>query len=166
MTGAKPFIAAALSLALACAGTAAAHRTPDAYITAERVEIGGEAVTALTIRLDAEDALRIASGSEALDADLSKDEVKARLATHLGLRLDIGEAELSYFGGEVEGDAVFVYLTGPAALEIRGARVLSSVYREWTNVVEDKRSDGPTRMFTQNGELAPGEQLIHQRHKH
>lgn len=166
MTGVKPFIAAALSLALACAGTAAAHRTPDAYITAERVEIDGEGVTALTIRLDAEDALRIASGSEALDADLSGNLAQLKLAARLSTRIKTGSGKLTYFGSEVEGDAMYIYFTGPANLTIERSGVLSSVYREWTNVIEDKRVDGPSRMFTQNGELAPGEQLINQQHVH
>jgi hypothetical protein len=142
-------------LLAAALGTAAAHRTPEVHITAEIIEIGGEQRTALTVRMETEDALALGEEKIGTGFTLDDEAVMRALARHAAFAID-GSAPLDVLGGEVEADRSFFYLEGPADFELEKASVLSSVYLHWTNYFEDKRQAAlPTRMFTQDGRIPP-----------
>lgn len=160
-------VAAILAVAFALVADASAfHRVADAHITIDRSEIAGQPVAAFTVRLDAEDALRMVEGAYPFEADVTDPALLEFLAEKVASRIVLDQGDVVPLGGEVDGEFVYVFLYSDAAAEVMTSSIFSTVYLQWTNFLEDKRSDGPTRMFTQQGELAPGEPLPQHHHHH
>ncbi|MEO1043496.1 MAG: hypothetical protein AAFX52_14540 [Pseudomonadota bacterium] len=154
MVVAKKTLGAMGGLMLALAGAAHAHRMPEVYITLEDSDLAGEAITAVTLRLYAEDAIALLSAHDRPVSNLETRDEHEALAQLSVLALTIEGGPLSFLGGEVDGRAVLLYLTAPPALEVIDSAILSTVYDQWTNHVTDQTRDGsPDLVFTQGGEL-------------
>jgi hypothetical protein len=128
---------------------------PEVDVTLEATTIGERAVTAVTLRLHAEDALKLLKAAKGGEPGLDDEGALTFLARRAAATITFsGELPLSYVGGEVDGNAVYLFLaTGPQAM-VTDASLLSSVYDRWTNRVTDLRDGEPaTKVFTQGGEL-------------
>jgi hypothetical protein len=171
MAAAKGLRLAQLSAALLAAlllwgagASALAHRMPEVQITAERAELGGRAVTAMTFRLTAADALVLLGREREIATDLSDPAILKEAGEKALEAIATEGGPVSYLGGELDENYVYLFAAGPEGLELTDARVLASVYDAWTNIYRDERQEGlPTRMFTQWGEQ--GSQSGH-RHGH
>jgi hypothetical protein len=165
--GANLFTRAAvvLTAGLLWAATAAsAHRMPEVHITAETIDVEGEAMTGLTFRLMAADVLALLGADRDLSTDLKDWRVLQQAGERVLAGISTEGGEPNFLGGEVDGNYVFLYASGPKTLDVTDARVLSSAFDAWTNVYEDERSDVPTRMFTQWGEQGSQHGYHHHRH--
>lgn len=146
-------LAVILAGAAALAASAAAHRVPEAYVTLEDAELGGAVVTALTIKLEAYDAFIMAqklTGREKVD--LADGAILQRIGEQAVMALTLDQGAARYVGGEVSGEDVFIFLAAPPGVSVEDARFLSSVYRQWTNYVDDpRRPGGETVVFRPAG---------------
>ncbi|MCQ8185978.1 hypothetical protein [Parvularcula maris] len=144
--------AASAAALLMLTGWALAHRMPEVHITAERAELGGEPATALTFRLVAADVLVLLGRDRETNTDLSDEALLKEAGARVLRGITTKGGAARYLGAELEDNHVFLYATGPEALDVTDAKVLASVYDAWTNIYKDERKDGsPTRMFTQWG---------------
>lgn len=152
--GKRAVLAALLAGAMAIT-PASAHRMPEVYVTIGSSEVEGEAVTAFTFRLYAEDALKLLGVERDLVVDLSDPALHEKLAGKVAAKVETSGGSLAFFGGDVEGNDVFLYFTAPVGTGVSDAQVLSSVYEQWTNRINDERSgQTETTVFTQKGALA------------
>lgn len=138
---------------LAFAGTAAAHRMPEVYVTLEASDLEGEAITAVTIRLHAEDAIALLAAFDHRVENLDTRAEHEALAQLTSKDLDIGESSVSFLGGEVDGHAVLLYLTGAPDLAVSKSAILSPIYDQWTNRITDLTAGTASDVvFTQGGD--------------
>lgn len=152
MTAAKNALGLVAAV-LVAAGTAFGfHRMPEAYISLEPTELSGEPMTAITVRMEAEDALVLVADDLGLDADLLSDEAQAILLGRAAAAIKLNAGELEPFGVTLADDKVYLFLIGARDLAIEKAAFLSSAYDRWTNYVEDRRTEEvKTFAFTQGG---------------
>ncbi|MEM6748656.1 MAG: hypothetical protein AAF608_14665 [Pseudomonadota bacterium] len=138
---------------LAFGGMALAHRMPEVYVTLETSDLEGEPITAVTIRLHAEDAIALLAAFDEPVSNLdtrAEHEALARLTTE-GLVTTGGS--LTLLGGEIDGHAVLLYLTGAPGFAVTESAILSAIYPQWTNRVSDLTGETPQgAVFTQGGE--------------
>ncbi|MEM6913795.1 MAG: hypothetical protein AAF511_07440 [Pseudomonadota bacterium] len=154
MVAVKTILGAMGGLLLALTAAAQAHRMPEVYITLEDSDLGGEPITAVTLRLHAEDAIALLSANNQPANNLETREEHKALAQLSVQGLTTNGETLSFLGGEVEGRAVLLYLTASPALKVIDSAILSTVYDQWTNHVMDRTQDGSRDLvFTQGGEL-------------
>ena len=147
---------ASVLAAFSMAAAAWAHRVPEAYVTLERADVGGEAVTALTVKLEAYDAYLLAQALTGKDKlDLASAEILGTLGQQVAAGITLSEGEAAYVGAEVSGEEVYVYLTGAAGAGVEKAKVLSSIYRQWTNYIDDARVDDHETQVFRQGEALP-----------
>ncbi|MEM1381150.1 MAG: hypothetical protein AAGH41_11060 [Pseudomonadota bacterium] len=128
---------------------------PEVYVTVESVVVDGSKVSGLTIRLEAEDALLLATDALGDQARLGMPEATdVVVARVLGAVSTGANALIVPVGVEVDGEFVFVYLQTDDAVMITETRILSSVYKSWTNYVRDEREKpAKSRVFTQQGPM-------------
>lgn len=152
----RPCLAlAAVFWALAASAPAALHRMPEVYVAVEESDLDGKDITAVTVRLEAEDAYLIAASAYGHDVRLADDRSRQLIAQRVRRAIVSPTEGITSLGVEIDGDLVFVYLAGPADARIVETRILASVHESWTNYVRDTRGDEPvTRMFTQRGPMA------------
>ncbi|GGY56273.1 hypothetical protein [Parvularcula lutaonensis] len=154
MAVAKRFLQALALIALLAPGIASAHRMPEVDITIATSEVGGEEVAAFTFRFHAADVLKALGLDRAVDVDLSDPKVLAMMAAKAEAKVVTEGGTLDYFGGETDGNAVYLFFTAKPGTVITDASVLSSAYESWTNRVNDERSgETVTTVYTQGGEL-------------
>ena len=130
------------------------HRLPEAEVTIENVQIDGAAKSAFTIRLHAEDVLKLLGRELDLDVDLTDPELHQVAGAKVLTKVQLESGALQFFGGSVEGNSVYLFFTADADAQVRDASILSSVFDRWTNRINDARAeDVQTKVFTQGGEL-------------
>ena len=143
-----------LAVLAASITSALGHRMPEAEVTIERTEINKVAKSAFTVRLHAEDALKILSLDRELNVDLDDGDLHQALANRLAMKITLDEGALTYFGGSVDGNSVYIFFTGDPSVRIESASMLSSIHPQWTNRINDMRRGAvATQVFTQGGEL-------------
>ena len=144
-------------LALAMAGLAApalAHRMPEVDVVMDVTDLEGQPATSLVFHLEAADVLKLLGLERELSVDLREDNLLRMLSDKVQQQVVVAGGKLTYFGGEVEGDTVYLFYTAPLSINITDARVLTSVYDQWTNRINDQRGDEVvTTVFTQGGAL-------------
>ncbi|MEE4208150.1 MAG: hypothetical protein V2I43_02655 [Parvularcula sp.] len=148
-------LAALFGVVLTLMAPASAHRMPEVYVTLEGADLGGEPITAITLRLHAEDALRLLESEGLTGVELAEPSVLEALGRASGQGISLsGEGRVLFVGGEVEDNRVYLYLAAEEGSEITDAKVLSEVYTNWTNRVTDLRAEEPvTKVFTQGGPI-------------
>ncbi|MEO1658383.1 MAG: hypothetical protein AAFR65_11735 [Pseudomonadota bacterium] len=140
--------------ALLWGGIASAHRMPEVYVTLEASDLDGEPVTAVTVRLHAEDAIALLANHDQAVFNLDTRSEHEALAGFVTQGLTTEGGPLSFLGGEVDGHAVLLYMTAPPGLSVVESAILSSIYNQWTNRVTDLTADTPgDKVFTQGGDL-------------
>ncbi|MEM9838663.1 MAG: hypothetical protein AAF830_05850 [Pseudomonadota bacterium] len=150
----KRLLSLAATGVLAFTASAHAHRMPEAYVLLESSSVNGEAITGVTVRILAEDALVIAVEAFGDSASLGQEHVQYVLLERARKALPVKAGTLKPLGMELDGEFAFLYFEGAAGAELSTARVLSSVYESWTNYVRDQRGDeATTQMFTQRGPM-------------
>lgn len=144
--------------------TAWAHRVPEAYVTLEEAEIDGSTVTALTVKLEAYDAFALAQALTGKQkVSLSSADVLQSVGEQVAAGVTLSTGGATYVGSETSGEEVYIYLTGSAGSTVSDAKILSSIYRQWTNYVDDQRGIGfETQVFRQNEALPNRHGLGHQ----
>lgn len=154
MMAGRNLIAALAGLALFIPGAASAHRMPEVDITVTTSEVEAGEVAVFTFRFHAADVLKVLGRDRDIEVDLSDPKLLAQLAVKAEERVRLEGGVLDYFGGEADRNAVFLFYTAKPDAQITDASVLSSVYRSWTNRVNDERSgETVTKLFTQGGEI-------------
>ncbi|NRA30575.1 MAG: hypothetical protein HRU11_09965 [Parvularculaceae bacterium] len=130
------------------------HRMPEVYILVEALEVDDQPVAAITVRLEAEDALVMVAEKHGVNASLDDPAVQKDLLAAVGPDLTLSAGQPEPLGVEVDGDTVFAFFTGDASTTIMKAEVLSVAYDSWTNYVRDERDPGSeSQMFTQRGPM-------------
>lgn len=151
----RPFLLGLAVLAAASLSSASAHRMPEVEVTIETTTIDEAQRAAFTVRLHAEDTLKLLGLERDVDANLADAELLRTAAAKLQRRLKLdGDNQLEFLGGTVEGNAVYLFFVGAPDVQVADAAMLSSVFNRWTNRINDRRSGSvETQVFTQGGEI-------------
>lgn len=130
------------------------HRMPEVYIIVEASEVDGGPVAAISVRLEAEDALVLVADKHGVNASLDDASVQNHLLAAVAPSLTLSVGQPQPLGVDIDGDTVFAFFTADPSASLTKADVLSTAYDSWTNYVRDQRDPGAkSQLFTQRGPM-------------